>query len=77
MPNRSHDICYDTVLKLYNNTALSSVTLDITICVQETWLKPCLDFVIPGYECLRADRENRVGGGCATFLGLQVTGLQY
>lgn len=26
------------------------------ICIQETWLKPSLDFVIPGYECLRLDR---------------------
>ena len=20
------------------------------LCVQKTWLKPCLDFVVPGYE---------------------------
>lgn len=44
------------------------------ICIQETWLKPCLDFVIPGYECLRLDRSDRSGGGCATFVK---NGLQY
>ena len=33
------------------------------ICVQETWLKPCLDFVVPGYESLREDRQSRSGGG--------------
>lgn len=38
------------------------------ICVQETWLKPCLDFVIAGYENVRIDGVNRAGGGCATFL---------
>jgi len=44
------------------------------ICIQETWLKPCLDFVIPGFECLRLDRPDRSGGGCATFVK---TGVQY
>ena len=44
------------------------------ICIQEIWLKPCLDFVIPGYECLRLDRSDRSGGGCATFVK---NGLQY
>lgn len=32
------------------------------ICIQETWLKPCLEFVIPGYECLRLDRSDKPGG---------------
>ena len=44
------------------------------ICVKETWLKPSLDFVIPGYECLRVDRSDRSGGGCATVVKI---GLQY
>lgn len=44
------------------------------ICIQETWLKPCLDFVIPRYVCLRRDRSDRSGGGCATFIR---TGIQY
>lgn len=35
------------------------------ICIQETWLKPCLDFSIPGYGYV-----NR--GGCATFLELEI-----
>ena len=39
------------------------------ICVQETWLRPQLDFVIPGFSCIRHDRDNNQnGGGCATFL---------
>ena len=37
------------------------------VCIQETWLKPCLDFVIPGYIGLRKDRSDATqGGGCAT-----------
>ena len=54
------------------------------ICVQETWLRPCLDFIIPGYESVRLDREEireRVlegvditHGGCATFIK---KGMQY
>lgn len=32
------------------------------ICIQETWLKPNLDFKINGYICERKDRENRTGG---------------
>lgn len=44
------------------------------ISIQETWLKPCLDFVIPGYECLREDRQDRAGGGCAMFIK---SGIQY
>lgn len=38
------------------------------ICVQETWLKPQLDFVIPGYVSVRKDRVERQGGGVATFV---------
>ena len=44
------------------------------ICIQETWLKPALDFVIYGYESVRCDRERAAGGGCATFVK---TGCQY
>lgn len=29
------------------------------ICIQETWLKPQLDFVIQGYTAFRNDREER------------------
>jgi len=32
------------------------------ICIKETWLKPRLDFNIPGYKCERKDRENTSGG---------------
>ena len=47
------------------------------VCVQETWLLPHLDFVIPGYVGLRRDRVapgGNVGGGCAVFLRI---GIQY
>lgn len=37
------------------------------LCVQETWLRPNLHFVIPGYEILRADRDNRGGGWMCHF----------
>lgn len=30
--------------------------------VEETWLKPNLDFVIQGYACIRRDRERGNGG---------------
>lgn len=42
------------------------------ICVQETWLKPSLDFVLPGYVSVRKDRKDRVGGGCVTFIKVGV-----
>ncbi len=45
----------------------SEVKLDI-ICIQETWLRAHLDFIIPGYESVRFDRDGSQGGGCATFV---------
>ena len=42
------------------------------LCIQETWLKPCLDFVVPGYESIRQDRSGKAGGGCATFVRFDV-----
>lgn len=44
------------------------------ICVQETWLKPALDFVLPGYMSVRKDRSDRAGGGCCTFIK---SGVEY
>lgn len=38
------------------------------ICVQETWLKPSLDFIIHGYTAVRKDRSHVTGGGVATFV---------
>ncbi|KAI2646629.1 RNA-directed DNA polymerase from mobile element jockey [Labeo rohita] len=38
------------------------------ICVQETWLKPQLEFVMYGYTSIRKDRETGKGGGVATFI---------
>lgn len=38
------------------------------ICIQETWLKPCLDFVLYDYISVRRDRDQENGGGCATFI---------
>lgn len=49
----------------------SDVDFDI-LCVQETWLKPSLDFVLPGYVSIRKDRSNRQGGGCVTFIKIGV-----
>lgn len=43
------------------------------ICIQETWLKASLDFVMPSFICLRKDR-NSTGGGCAIFVK---KGVQY
>lgn len=45
------------------------------ICVQESWLKPCLDFVVPGYESEQLDRaQDKAGGGCVIFIQ---EGVQY
>lgn len=38
----------------------SEVKPDI-VCIQETWLRPHLDFIIPGYESVRFDREGNRG----------------
>ena len=38
------------------------------ICVQETWLKPALDFVIRGYSSIRRDRAEGNGGGWIIFV---------
>lgn len=38
------------------------------ICIQETWLKPQLDFNIKGYNIVRNDRNHSRGGGIATFI---------
>lgn len=38
------------------------------ICIQETWLKPHLQFIIKGYSAIRYDRSNERGGGCVTFI---------
>ncbi len=38
------------------------------ICIQETWLKPNLDFIMYGYSVIRKDRDLGKGGGCATFI---------
>lgn len=45
----------------------SEVKFDI-VCIQETWLRPHLDFILPGYESVRFDRDGNQGGGCATFV---------
>lgn len=37
------------------------------ICIQETWLKPTLDFVIRGYSGEHRGRSEVHGGGCETF----------
>ena len=34
------------------------------ICIQETWLKTVLDFVIKDYDSICRDRVEGIGGGC-------------
>ena len=38
------------------------------VCIQETWLRPHLDLILPGYESVRSYRIQSQGGGCATFV---------
>ena len=38
------------------------------LCIQETWLVPHLQFVVPGYTSVRKDRREGHGGGCCTFV---------
>lgn len=38
------------------------------ICVQETWLRPNLEFALLDYVVVRQDRIQGSGGGCATFI---------
>lgn len=42
------------------------------LCIQETWVKPNLDFVLKGYNGIRCDREKGRGGGCMTFIKLGI-----
>lgn len=49
-----------------------AVLPDIT-CIQETWLRPQLNFCIPGYKLVRKDRVGTNGGGCGTFVKDGVT----
>lgn len=38
------------------------------ICIQETWLKKYLNFIIQGYVAVRRDRGVGNGSGVATFV---------
>lgn len=38
------------------------------VCIQETWLKSGLDFILYGYVAVRKDIRKGRGGGCATFI---------
>ncbi len=38
------------------------------MCLQETWLKTHIEFVIPGYNYIRCDRIEKQGGGCVKFI---------
>lgn len=38
------------------------------ICIQESWLKPSLDFTIYGYTAVHKDRTPAIGGGVVTFI---------
>lgn len=41
------------------------------ICVQVTWLKHHLGFILQGYVIICPDRKEGIGGGCATFVELE------
>lgn len=43
------------------------------ICIQETWLKPHLDFVIQGYITIRKDRQTGNGGGVVIFVKNEIS----
>lgn len=43
------------------------------ICVQETWLKPNIQFALQGYKSIRKDRRESQGGGVATFIRDEMT----
>lgn len=45
------------------------------ICIQESWLKPHLDFVIHGYTIIRRDRNS--GEGCVLYLLRRVYHIDY
>lgn len=51
-------------LKRFLDAFKENLTL---ICIQETELKPALNFVIPGYVGFRKNR-NILRGGCAVFI---------
>jgi len=43
------------------------------VCVQETWLKPNLEFKLHGYTGIRRDRNTgEGGGGCAIFIKTEI-----
>lgn len=44
------------------------------IYIQETWIKPQLDFIIKGYNVVTTDREPGRVGGVATFIQ---SGMKY
>lgn len=44
------------------------VKIPDAICIQETWLRLNLDFVIQGYVAVRRDRKEGGGEGCVTFI---------
>lgn len=38
------------------------------ICVQKSWLKPCLNFSLQGYIAVHRDGQGGNGGGIVTFI---------
>jgi hypothetical protein len=53
---------------IYNTTKKPNI-----ICVQETWLKPNLNFKINGYSLIRKDRIINRGGGVCIFVENSIT----
>ena len=46
------------------------------LCIQETWFKPWLDFVVPGYQSVRQDWNEKAWRGCVTLIGVDVLYLR-
>ena len=47
---------------------LSNNSYDVSICLQETFLKPSKNLSIDGYSMIRKDRIDMTKGGLVTFL---------
>lgn len=52
----------------FKNFILKQERCPDIICVQESWLKPCLNFTVLGYFATRRDRQGGNGGGIVTFI---------
>jgi len=52
----------------FNKYILNQERCPDIICVQESWLKPCLNFSLKGYITVHKDRQGGNGGGIVMIL---------